>query len=267
MVFDEKYAKGLISKVSWIWAKTYPSIPHEYIVRNKCGLSDTEFLYLVNAQREFGIHEQWHKYNFPYLYIDGYKYWTMGDAIDETIILNRQKVFSEFDNLDSQAELSPELYKNVFRIFNEAFADYDIYEAGCGRGESVKWISAPFYKYRGVDPSKKAIGCFKNSNPNYSNRIFDMSFEESVNYWSKGELVLLATFGSASYFMSQYLKILAQSEIDYFLMFYKEDYCPAEYISMHHFDYTDENLQTLFPKAFHFEIDNYRVLSSKELAV
>ena len=99
MNYSESYARTLISRVQWTWAKTYISIPHEYIVRGRCGLTEAEFVYLINAQREYGIPEQWHKYNFPYLYIDGYKYWTMGDAIKETTIINRQKVFSEFDNI------------------------------------------------------------------------------------------------------------------------------------------------------------------------
>ena len=62
------------------------------IVRRKCPLSDEDFVYFVNMQREHGGKEQWGKYNFPYLYIDDYKYWTMGAPIEETIIINRAKV-------------------------------------------------------------------------------------------------------------------------------------------------------------------------------
>ena len=75
-------------------------VPHEYIHRDKCALTRDEFYYFVSAQRENGVHERWGKYNFPYLYIDGYKYWTMGDPFETTWILNRQKVFNEFDFLD-----------------------------------------------------------------------------------------------------------------------------------------------------------------------
>lgn len=32
------------------------------------------------------------KYYHPYLYIDDYKYWTMGAPVEETIIINRAKV-------------------------------------------------------------------------------------------------------------------------------------------------------------------------------
>ena len=264
MDYNEGYAKSLIEKGKWIWAKTYPSIPHEYIIRNKCGLSDDEFLYLVVAQRTYGVHEQWHKYNFPYLYLDGYKYWTMGDAIEETIILNRQKVFSEFDNLDCHMACPEDLMKTVSVLYNSLFPGRSIYEAGCGNGNTIKYFGIPYNKYRGVDPSSKAIESLKEAFPEYGKWVFNMSFEESVNYWTKGDAVVLATFGAASYFMHQYLNILSQSEKDYFLMFYKEGYCPQQYAQMHHFNYTDEFLQSIFPHGFMRLIDNYRVITSKQ---
>jgi hypothetical protein len=43
-------------------------------------------------QRRFGVKEHWGKYFNPYLYIDDYKYWTMGAPVEETIIMNRAKV-------------------------------------------------------------------------------------------------------------------------------------------------------------------------------
>lgn len=264
MDYNEGYAKSLIEKGKWIWAKTYPGIPHEYIVRGKCGLSDEDFLYLVVAQRTYGVHEQWHKYNFPYLYLDGYKYWTMGDAIEETIILNRQKVFSEFDNLDCHMVCPEDLMKTISVLYNSLFPGRSIYEAGCGNGNTIKYFGIPCNKYRGVDPSRKAIESLKEAFPEYGKWVFNMSFEESVNYWTKGEAVVLATFGAASYFMHQYLKILSQSDKDYFLMFYKEGYCPQEYAQMHHFNYTDEFLQSIFPHGFMSLIDNYRVVTSKQ---
>jgi dUTP pyrophosphatase len=69
-----------------------PFAPHEYIVKDKCSLSEEEFEYFVNMQRQHGVKEQWGKYNNPYLYIDDYKYWTMGAPIEETTVINRAKV-------------------------------------------------------------------------------------------------------------------------------------------------------------------------------
>jgi hypothetical protein len=68
-----------------------PFAPHEYIVRDKCPLTDEEFVYFIDMQRRFGVKERWGKYNNPYLYIDDYKYWTMGDTYDKTTVINRAK--------------------------------------------------------------------------------------------------------------------------------------------------------------------------------
>lgn len=91
MEYNIEKLRALIGKCKWTFAKTMPTCPHEYIVRGKCALTDDEFLYFVHAQREYGVPERWRKYNFPYLHIDGYKYWTMGDTFENTIIINRAK--------------------------------------------------------------------------------------------------------------------------------------------------------------------------------
>lgn len=94
MISDEGIQKlrSMIARCEWTFAKTMPFAPHEYIVRGKCPLTDEEFEYFVDMQREHGVKERWGSYNFPYLYIDDYKYWTMGAPIEETIIINRAKV-------------------------------------------------------------------------------------------------------------------------------------------------------------------------------
>ena len=89
IVYDR--LREMISRCQWKFAKTMPQCPHEYIVRGKCPLTEEEFLDFVDAQRRFGVYERWGKYNFPYLHIDGYKYWTMGDSYENTIISNRVK--------------------------------------------------------------------------------------------------------------------------------------------------------------------------------
>lgn len=68
----------MIARCQWTFAKNMPWAPHEYIVRGKCPLTEEEFLYFVDMQRRFGVHEHWGKYYSPCLYIDDYKYWTVG---------------------------------------------------------------------------------------------------------------------------------------------------------------------------------------------
>ena len=79
MELDLDRIREMIARCQWTFAKTMPWAPHEYIVRGKCPLSEDEFLH-------------WGKYYHPYLYVDGYKYWTMGAPVDETIVMNRAKV-------------------------------------------------------------------------------------------------------------------------------------------------------------------------------
>lgn len=83
--------RSMIARCEWTFAKTMPFAPHEYIVKEKCPLTTNEFEYFVNMQREHGMKERWGKYNNPYLYIDGYKYWTMGAPLEETTVINRAK--------------------------------------------------------------------------------------------------------------------------------------------------------------------------------
>lgn len=83
--------REMIARCEWTFAKTMPFAPHEYIVRDRCPLTDEEFVYFVSMQREHGVKERWGKYNHPYLYIDDYKYWTMGAPMEETTVINRTK--------------------------------------------------------------------------------------------------------------------------------------------------------------------------------
>ena len=84
--------REMIARCQWTFAKTMPWCPHEYIVRGKCPLSEDEFLYFIDKQRNYGKVERWGKYITPYLYIDEYKYWTMGAPVEETIVMKRAKV-------------------------------------------------------------------------------------------------------------------------------------------------------------------------------
>ena len=88
---DYDKLREMIARCEWTFAKTMPFAPHEYIVKERCPLSAEEFEYFVNMQREHGIRERWGKYNNPYLYIDDYKYWTMGAPLEDTTVINRAK--------------------------------------------------------------------------------------------------------------------------------------------------------------------------------
>ena len=89
---DIEKLREMIARCEWTFAKTMPWCPHEYIVRGKCSLLEEEFLYFIDMQRGYGKVERWGKYITPYLYIDDYKYWTMGAPVEDTIVMNRAKI-------------------------------------------------------------------------------------------------------------------------------------------------------------------------------
>lgn len=266
MNYDYEKLRNFISRCKWGWATTMITVPHEYIVRNRCALSDEEFLYFVHAQRDLGIHERWGNYSLQYLYIDGYKYWTMGDTFENTIIMNRQKVFKEFDFMEWPI---PRLYtKNemsmMVNTILKTFKDKSIFEAGIGNGDFVLFSKIKPEQYYGVDPSKKSITQFRSISGFYR-RCSTISFEEAINKWLSANSVVISLFGAASYFMHQYLRKLNESGLDYCLMFYREDYDPEEYSEMHHFHYKKSDLRNMFPNANIYNHQKYYTLSSKPM--
>ena len=67
MEYDYSKLREFIKRCKWQWATSMIDVPHEYIHRDKCALTNDEFYYFVSAQRDNGVHERWGKYNFPYL--------------------------------------------------------------------------------------------------------------------------------------------------------------------------------------------------------
>ncbi|KXW55482.1 hypothetical protein [Ferrovum sp. PN-J185] len=84
MIEDIKY---FISQCNWTFAKTMPESPHWYIVRNK--ENNDDFVKFVMFIRENGQTRTWNNRKFIYLDIDNYSYWTMGNPISDTTIINK----------------------------------------------------------------------------------------------------------------------------------------------------------------------------------
>ena len=82
--------KVFIAKHEWAFAKTMPQWPHWYVVRKNC--NDDEFVTFALYIREKGEIRSWGPYMHTYLDIDGYTYWTIGNPIEETTIINRAEI-------------------------------------------------------------------------------------------------------------------------------------------------------------------------------
>ncbi len=82
-----KSIKDFINDCQWTYAKTMPEWPHEYIVRGK--VDEKLFVEMVQHIRNHGYEGNFYKRTITYFDEDGLVYWTMGEPLDQTKIINR----------------------------------------------------------------------------------------------------------------------------------------------------------------------------------
>ena len=79
----------ILESKSYRFAKTMPESPHFYTLKREWdNLKEFEkaVLYIrENGQKEFWQDGQY----YTYLYVNGWKYWTMGSPVAETSLINR----------------------------------------------------------------------------------------------------------------------------------------------------------------------------------
>ena len=94
-----------ILRNTWIFAKTYAAFcPHEYVVKERLQAEEQAvFEQIVTFIREQGFIASYGRLGpNRYYTVEDYYYWTMGDPVEETNILNRAKLidyeFRETEN-------------------------------------------------------------------------------------------------------------------------------------------------------------------------
>src|SRR5581483_3206334 len=95
--FTNDDARAYIAMVRWQFAKTMPQWPHEYTVRDWRQDLEGDFGEFVTLIREAGIVKPWPRdatvprYHHTYLELDGWEYWSMGEPVTETTVINRAR--------------------------------------------------------------------------------------------------------------------------------------------------------------------------------
>ena len=85
-----------VKSSTWTFAKTMPEWPHEYIVRGR--VDEGLFVQLVHHIRQYGAKQRFYNRILTYFAEDGLLYWTMGNPIEETTIINRCKEEDSYEN-------------------------------------------------------------------------------------------------------------------------------------------------------------------------
>lgn len=89
---DIEEFKLFVNSQRWIFAKTYAQkSPHEYCLRRNV-ISDDVFCGAVNFIRENGFPVKYFGREYICFALDGRLYWTMGEPIDKTILINRNNI-------------------------------------------------------------------------------------------------------------------------------------------------------------------------------
>lgn len=65
-------------------------MPHEYCLRKNC--NDNDFITVVLYIRKHGYIKIFKGREYKYLDYGNHTYWTMGSAIEKTILINRAKI-------------------------------------------------------------------------------------------------------------------------------------------------------------------------------
>ena len=87
--------RDFVREAKWTFAKTMPEWPHEYIVRER--VDENLFDWLVRHIRANGHEEAFYTEKYIYFEEDGLLYWTMGNPINETTIINRCRKESSYE--------------------------------------------------------------------------------------------------------------------------------------------------------------------------
>jgi hypothetical protein len=83
--------RNIIATSTWNFAKTMPWIPHFYIVSDKTVPYELLMRFAI-LLRHFGYDENYGSRIHRYLDVDEFKYWTMGEPIAETTLINRARL-------------------------------------------------------------------------------------------------------------------------------------------------------------------------------
>ena len=90
VVREVEWFRTFVSGRRWQIGKADPT--HEYTIRNWLPEGVDDFVRAVEVVRELGEPALFESRTYVYLRVDAMKYWTMGEPISDTTVVNRAEV-------------------------------------------------------------------------------------------------------------------------------------------------------------------------------
>ena len=88
---EERVVIEFLLSHDWTFAKSMPTIPHWYIVKNRSS-NYKAFEAVVDFIQRNGTPKRFGKVTYKYFVHGGFQYWTMGYPPNETTIINRAEI-------------------------------------------------------------------------------------------------------------------------------------------------------------------------------
>lgn len=269
---SDKEIKDLLDSKGWKFAKTYAhKAPHWYTLRDKWG-DDPQFDEVVIALRERGKTEYFWRKPFTVWEYEGWKYWTMGAPIDETILINKSFSHTQYNDVADYYDMvfhDEESISENKQVWNMLFEYVDgkcVYDIGCGTGLLLDMANDDDYEltgYCGIDPSRRMIEIAREKHEGRRFNIDRFETYQTMIHKQKPSIVV-SLFGSMNYVIPQYLTRVSQYADSHFLMFYKNDYEPVTYDrvkkQIYHHKHDADFLQSLYPTSTVTNFNNYYIV-------
>ena len=241
---DLQFIGEMIEKSRWIFAKTMPQNPHEYMLRKES--IDEEFVRFVELIRKYGYRYKFGKTWYVQLNVNNWYYWTMGCPLHNcprtgTILINRKECWRglerPYDQISEAYEKSfaSELYRDEDVQVAELMTRHNLngrtLEIGCGSGMVTRNLMLEKNGYVGIDPSANMLKQFKSVPELAELSTLHTDFE---SFYSKNKFnCIFATYGAASYVRPEFwtrLNDMLAPGGSFMLMFYADNYNPTTHM-------------------------------------
>jgi len=214
-----------LERAKWILAKK--TRDHEYTLSKTW--DRREFEETVKAIRKYGKREKFWGKDYIYFYANGYKYWTMGEPIGKTILINRVwvKYSNEYDKYADEYDYlySGEEYKKQdFELRGLLSVEGSVLDVGCGTGLGAELFNGKYDSYVGIDESYKCIEIAKKKFQDIQ-KFINVPIRD---FYMRGFDTIISLYGAMSYLTpdEQWKVYRELGGKKFYLMYYKDGYTP-----------------------------------------
>lgn len=263
---NKQEAIDLLEKATYRFAKSAKNKnPHWYTLRDTWE-DDEKFSEIVQYIRDNGKEERFWNIKYLCFHYKGWKWWTMGSPINETILINKTFVSEQYNAIAYKYD---ELFvddkyisenNEIVEMLKPYLYDVGILDIGSGTGLLLDMFSLKPEYYVGIDPS---YGMIKRSRSKYPLHKFKVDKLETFQGYTN---TCVSLFGCMNYVLPDYITRVYDLSQRHFLMFYKEDYDPITYkiaeVDFYHNKYTMKELKQIYSKSKVTKWNNYYIVQN-----